>query len=230
MRRESRRRLTLTTSFSAVFLMSALILVPVTVTINKLLDDERVLDIHISETVEPELLQPVPEPKPEQLAELPEEEEPPPPDTTVDEPDEPVNPQPAEQQAAEKNIDWHELLQSKSERSEYFAEPVKPSMSPHFDELRKVAATRYAEPAFEAERPIWENTEKDMMGRTILRAGDCYRVIADPSAVRQWEFQTFSQYITFCEHYEKAPVELPWVTEIVAKYAYLQERRELKDL
>ena len=102
-------------------------------------------------------------------------------------------------------------------------------MSPHFDELRKVAATRYAKPAFEPERPIWENTEKDQMGRTVLRAGDCYRVIADPSAVRQWEFHTFTQYITFCEHYEDAPAELPWVKDVVAKYAYLQKQRELKD-
>ena len=210
--------------------MSALILVPVTVTINKLLDDERVLDIHISETVEPEVLQPVPEPKPEQLAELPEEEEPPAPDTAVDELDESADPLPAEQQAAEQKIDWYELLQSHSERSEDFATPATPSMSPHFDELRKVAATRYAKPDFEAERPIWENTEKDTLGRTILRAGDCYRVIADPSAVRQWEFQTFSQYIAYCAHYEKAPVELPWVKDIVEKYAYLQKRRELKDL
>ena len=130
----------------------------------------------------------------------------------------------------EQAIDWYELLETYAKRSEEFAEQPAPSMSPHFDELRKVAATRYSKPDTREPRPIWENTELDQLGRTVLRSGDCYRVIADPSATRQWEFENFTQYITFCEGtFGRAPpVELPWVEDIVAMYDYLEDRRNLE--
>ncbi len=60
------------------------------------------------------------------------------------------------------------------------------------------AKERYA-PVQSRERPIWENVETDQLGRKILRAGDCYRVIEDNNAMRIDIFETFTRHLVFCE-------------------------------
>ena len=70
-------------------------------------------------------------------------------------------------------------------------------------------------------RPIWENTEKDQVGRTLLWHGDCFRVIYDPNVVNQFVFENFSQFIVFCQYQKRLPQQLPWVPEVVARYDYL---------
>lgn len=120
-------------------------------------------------------------------------------------------------------VDWPVLIESIAERSDEFAPGEPSSMSPAFDELRHVASTRYSKPQTREKKPIWENVEKDQLGRTILRSGDCYRVLDDPSAVNQWVFENFSQYLTICEIAGNSPIELPFVKEIVARYDYLKK-------
>ena len=62
------------------------------------------------------------------------------------------------------------------------------------------------------------------MGRTILRAGDCYRVLDDPSAANQWLQDNFTQYMFFCSSAGKTiPKELPFVADIRERYVHLQQ-------
>jgi len=120
-------------------------------------------------------------------------------------------------------VDWPVLIEIIAQRSDEFAPGEPGSMSPAFDELRRVASTRYSKPLTREKKPIWENVEKDQLGRTILRSGDCYRVLDDPSAVNQWVFENFTQYLVFCETASDSPIELPFVKEILARYDYLKK-------
>ena len=72
-------------------------------------------------------------------------------------------------------------------------------------------------------KEIWDNVEKDQMGRTILRAGDCFRVLDDPSVANQWLQENFTQYMIFCSNGKTIPKALPFVAEVVERYAYLQQ-------
>ena len=224
-RRQSRRRLALSMLVSAAILSVALLLIPISLTFDDLLPDRPILDIQFAGEIAAEepLAEPTepPEPVVEEMSEDESIAETGPVEEAAEAESEPVD---------EQSIDWYELLETFAKRSEEFAEQPVPSMSPHFDELRKIAATRYSKPNTREPRPIWENTELDQLGRTVLRSGGCYRVIADPSATRQWEFENFTQYITFCEGtFGRAPpVELPWVEDIVAMYDYLEDRRKLE--
>ena len=97
-------------------------------------------------------------------------------------------------------------------------------MHPEFDERRRVARIRFRKSAAPVKKEIWDNVEKDQMGRTILRAGDCYRVLDDPSAANQWLQDNFTQYMFFCSSAGKTiPKELPFVAEIRERYVYLQQ-------
>jgi len=92
--------------------------------------------------------------------------------------------------------------------------PKEYSVNPDFDEKRRVAAEQFAPSQAPVERPIWENVEKDTMGRTVLVSGDCYRVINDPNVGSREAFLTFGQYITQCAFYKRPPQELGFVSEI----------------
>ncbi len=70
-------------------------------------------------------------------------------------------------------------------------------------------------------RPIWENTETDAMGRTLLVHGDCHRVINDPNVGSREAFLVFHQYLVFCSSQDPGARELDWVRELEARYAYL---------
>ncbi|MBT8444944.1 MAG: hypothetical protein KJO13_09355 [Gammaproteobacteria bacterium] len=97
-----------------------------------------------------------------------------------------------------------------------------PSPNPVLDAKRRAFGDRYQPPTHEAPRPIWENAEPDQLGRTVLRSGDCYRVIADPNVGSQDKFHTFDQHIVMCTFYRRLPEELPWVAEIRERYHYLK--------
>ncbi len=94
-----------------------------------------------------------------------------------------------------------------------------PSMTPEFDARRRDAQARYAPAPGNGRRPIWENVEKDTLGRTILKAGDCYRVLDDPSVINQYAMEQFTQYLVFCNNVRKGPEELPWVDELRERYS-----------
>lgn len=183
-------------------------------------------------TLEIELTFPRDEPQPvtappvepaEQAAEEPPVPEPedvisePPPPVATEEPYEP-----AATPAGQPQIDWQGSLERASARTvEEHAEVD--SLHPEFDELRRIAATRYAEPRTGKPPPIWENVEDDIYGRTLLRSGNCYRVLDDPNVGNRYAFETFEQHLVFCE-WTKAPrQEFPWIETIVARYQYLRE-------
>lgn len=93
-------------------------------------------------------------------------------------------------------------------------QPEVYSINPGFDARRQYAAEHFAPSAAPVERPIWENVEKDTMGRTLLRSGDCYRVLDDPNVGNRDAFLIFGQFMTTCERPSDTPQLLPWVSEI----------------
>jgi hypothetical protein len=100
------------------------------------------------------------------------------------------------------------------------AEIVSPS--PVMEEKRRRLAGQYRPPTREPPKPVWENAEIDQIGRTMLRHGNCSRVIDDPNVMRQYQFETFDQYLVTCSYHRREPKELPWVAEIRARYPYLR--------
>lgn len=145
----------------------------------------------------------------------------------------PVDPAPPQAAAGERSIpppaaaeqsqiDWQASLESASAKTvQEHAETV--SLHPEFDELRRIAATKYAEPRTGKPPPIWENVEDDIYGRTILRSGNCYGVLDDRNVGNRYAFETFEQHLVFCEWTRAPPQEFPWIEAIVARYAYLRE-------
>lgn len=96
------------------------------------------------------------------------------------------------------------------------------SPNPVLDAQRRAFGDRYQPPTIEQPKPIWENAEPDQLGRTVLRSGDCYRVIADPNVGSQYQFETFDQHIVMCTYQKRLPEELPWVAGIRERYHYLK--------
>lgn len=92
--------------------------------------------------------------------------------------------------------------------------PREYSVNPGFDEKRRVAAEQFRPSRAPVEHPIWENVEKDTMGRTLLVSGDCYKVIDDPNVGNRDAFLVFGQYISSCAFYKRPPEELGFVSEI----------------
>ncbi len=96
------------------------------------------------------------------------------------------------------------------------------AFDPRVDDLRREGRLRYRPPTIEQPGPIWENVEQDQLGRTILRDGDCWKVVDDPNVGSQYQFQEFGQYLTMCTYQPRAPRELPWVETIRERYDYLR--------
>jgi len=114
--------------------------------------------------------------------------------------------------------DWYAVIPETAKAAADRAAKVI-SVNPAFDERRRQAAIKFAPSKAPRTTPIWENVEKDTMGRTILRSGDCYRVIDDPNAGSREAFETFGQYMAMCSKTSDAPRELPWVNEIRSRRA-----------
>jgi hypothetical protein len=128
--------------------------------------------------------------------------------------------------AAGVSTDWYGSIERVS--ADVISRQAAPaSLHPEFDELRRIAAIRYAEPQTGIPRPIWENVEKDIYGRTLLRKGNCFRILDDSNVGNRYAFETFEQYLTFCTWSGKRPPRnLPWVETIRARYPYLREPAE----
>jgi len=123
---------------------------------------------------------------------------------------------------ADREIDWQASLERASaETVEANSEPD--SLHPAFDELRRIAAVKYAPPRTGKPPPIWENVEEDIYGRTLLRHGNCFRVLDDLNVGNRYAFETFEQYLVFCDGPRQGRQEFPWIETIVARYAYLRE-------
>ena len=122
----------------------------------------------------------------------------------------------------DREIDWQASLERASaETVETHSTPD--SLHPAFDELRRVAAVKYAPPRTGKPPPIWENVEKDIYGRTLLRHGDCFRVLDDMNVGNRYAFETFERHVVFCEWRGEGRQKFPWVETIVARHAYLRE-------
>lgn len=117
---------------------------------------------------------------------------------------------PAEDRAA---TDWYALL-SEAARTAVETRPREYAVNPGMDEKRRRAAEQFAPSRAPVKRPIWENVEKDTMGRTLLRSGDCYRVLDDPNVGNRDAFEIFGQFMVTCENPSDRPRMLPWVSEI----------------
>ena len=105
------------------------------------------------------------------------------------------------------------------------------TVNPLFDEKRRLAAIKFRPSNAPLKREPWDDVEKDQIGRSILSLGDsCFQVLEDPSAVNRDIFETYTQYAVYCtlSFSKKKGVELPWVSEIRAKYPYLREREAQK--
>lgn len=91
------------------------------------------------------------------------------------------------------------------------------SVNPVFDEKRRRAAQQFRPSKAVRPKPIWENVEKDTLGRTVLQSGNCYRVLDDPNVGSRDAFLIFGQFMSTCFSHKEAPQELPWVKEIQSR-------------
>ena len=127
---------------------------------------------------------------------------------------------PAAEPATPPTRDWYALLETTAARV-VGESAATPSMSPDFDAARREAEVRFAPARAGAPPPIWENVEKDLLGRTILVAGDCHRVLDDPNVGNRYQFETFTQYLVFCNSGRTPPKKLAFVADIRERYDYL---------
>lgn len=99
------------------------------------------------------------------------------------------------------------------------------AVNPPFERAREEAAVRFRASVAPEERYIWDNVEKDQLGRTILRDGNCFRVLNDPSVVNRWAFENFDQFVVYCDFRFGGGEgrELPWVDIIRERYPYLRD-------
>lgn len=122
---------------------------------------------------------------------------------------------------------WHEF--GTEIVKEIIANPQKKyAVNPPFDEKRRIAAIKFRPSEAPVKREIWDNAEKDQLGRTILRDGNRFRILDDPSGVNRDIFETYEQYMVFFTFpfSKAAPKELPWVNEVREQFAYLRLREE----
>ena len=143
-------------------------------------------------------------------------------DATAADPDEVAAATVSEDAGEDPEIDWQASLERASAKT-VEAHSKSDSLHPHFDELRRIAAVKYAPPRTGKPPPIWENVEKDNYGRTILRHGNCFRVLDDMNVGNRYAFETFEQHLIFCDGRGRGRQQFPWVETIVARYAYLRE-------
>jgi hypothetical protein len=90
-------------------------------------------------------------------------------------------------------------------------------------ERRRRSAGQYQPGTRELPKPIWENVEKDSLGRSVLRSGDCFKVLDDPNVGSRYTQETFGQYLVQCAYIRRPPKNLPWVEDLRERYEYLQD-------
>ena len=149
----------------------------------------------------------------EQVVESPFVEAPEAEPTPVD--DVPIEPSSAASEAREPaaRTDWYAQIPDAVGAYED-SKPREYSINPGMDERRREAAEKFYRSRAPAQRPIWENVEKDTLGRTILVSGDCFRVIDDPNVGSRDQFLTFGQFLVSCSMRKRKPRELGFVKEL----------------
>jgi hypothetical protein len=219
----SHRRLAYATAVAAVVIGGTIVLVPVSLRWQQQAEPRDPIELQLVplvkdiSTEEPVMDEPPEETPAEQMAEESPSESP----SGVD--GDPLLTDPVEQAAP--TVDWYTVMQDVVQDDNLFATPT---MHPGLDERRRVARIRFRKSNAPVKKEIWDNVEKDQMGRTILRAGDCYRVLDDPSVANQWLQENFTQYMIFCSNGKTIPKAFPFVAVVVERYAYLQQDDGLK--
>ena len=125
-------------------------------------------------------------------------------------------------QESQPGTDWdsardqavQEYLDSQIETYGYF--------HPDLADKRRRLSERYQPRTHPVPKPIWENIEKDTLGRSVLRNGDCFKVLDDPNVGSREAFEMFGQYMAVCTYQKRNPKNLPWVADIVQRYEYLR--------
>ena len=127
----------------------------------------------------------------------------------------PAEPTPAASETGEtgERIDWYAKIPD-AVAAYRDSIPREYSINPGMDERRREAAEKFYRSRAPERRPIWENVEKDTLGRTILVFGDCFRVIDDPNVGSRDQFLTFGQFLVSCNTGNRAPQELGFVKEL----------------
>jgi len=100
------------------------------------------------------------------------------------------------------------------------------SVNPGFDDKRASAAEQFRPSEAPVEKPIWENVEKDQLGRTILRHENCFRVLDDPNVGNRYAFETFDRHMVQCTYRKYIGKDLPWVEDVLDIHPNLRRRME----
>ncbi len=231
---QSRRRLAVTVPISAALVAGLLFLLQFLTVPDLFVDLPGPAEIEILQIIErapstPPKFEPEEQPEPPEplaptddvIADAPQVEL----QTSVTQTETAVTDSVSESNTDSSDVAWLKALDETAKRSDEFDENSA-SMSPEFDELRRVAKLRYSKPKFEAKKEIWDNVEKDMLGRSILRSGNCFRVLDDPNVGSQDLHREFTQNIVSCSFSfsKRPPKMLPWVDVIVERYEYLQDK------
>ncbi len=108
-----------------------------------------------------------------------------------------------------------EYLDSQLETYGYF--------NPDVAEKRRRLSERYQPRTRPVPKPTWENIEKDTLGRSVLRSGNCFKVLDDPNVGSRDAFEAFGQFMLQCTLQRRNPKNLPWVADIVQRYEYLRD-------
>lgn len=90
-------------------------------------------------------------------------------------------------------------------------------------EKRSSLSERYQLGTHEKKKPIWENVELDTLGRTVLRSGDCFKVLDDPNVGSREAFEQFGQFMSVCTYQRRFPKNLPWVKDVLDRHSYLRD-------
>ena len=106
-----------------------------------------------------------------------------------------------------------EYVDSQDETYGYF--------DPELADKRRALSERYQPRTIPLPKPIWENVEIDTLGRTVLRSGNCYKVLDDPNVGSREAFEAFGQYIAVCTFVPYRYRPLPWVDDVRQRHGYL---------
>lgn len=180
------------------------------------------------EVVEPEVVEPPPQTKdPAEVADLPQPTVHSEGDTQEFAPDQDTAPASAAADTpiidtARVPVDWD---RAKDQAAEAFLDELHnpPSVNPVLEEKRRRLTGQYQPRTTPGPRRIWENVERDQLGRSVLRDGNCFKVLDDPNVGSREEFETFGQFIAKCTYQKRRPKELPWVDGIRQRYPYLKD-------
>jgi hypothetical protein len=212
-RDRDRRRLGRCLAISSIVIVSGLAILPLELQLDRIRRIPVALDVRVSEPAKPSAKQALPP-----AAAVP---------SSVADPQTAAAPSTADEAAPpqatvhEPPVDWQRSLEgASSDTVERSAETA--SLHPELDERRRLAAARYAEPKTGKPPPIWEHVEQDLYGRTVVRFGNCYKVLDDPNVGNRYAFETFEKSMKFCYLSNREPRNLPWVEEITERYAYLR--------